>query len=114
MLLTGPCTIFSSCAASSVCCLGAAVGVRDGCRPASRSLRAHTYRCSFVFHTFSSHEREAVARRLLQLDLIGICLMIGGSFLPGLYYGFYCFPLARRATGPAPYRGRAEDNSPAW
>ncbi|EJW79571.1 hypothetical protein WUBG_09520, partial [Wuchereria bancrofti] len=44
---------------------------------------------SFTFHTVSCHS-VAVVRIFCKLDYLGISLLIVGSFVPWLYYGFYC------------------------
>ncbi|MFH4974844.1 hypothetical protein AB6A40_001553 [Gnathostoma spinigerum] len=44
---------------------------------------------SFAFHTFSCHS-IAVVRIFSKLDYAGISLLIVGSFIPWIYYGFYC------------------------
>lgn len=44
---------------------------------------------SFAFHTVSCHS-IAVVRLFCKLDYMGISLLIIGSFIPWIYYGFYC------------------------
>lgn len=44
---------------------------------------------SFLFHTLSCHS-EMVVKLFSKLDYCGIALLIMGSFVPWLYYGFYC------------------------
>ncbi|UYV67438.1 ADIPOR2 [Cordylochernes scorpioides] len=44
---------------------------------------------SFTFHTVHCHS-EKVGRLFSKLDYCGIALLIIGSFVPWLYYGFYC------------------------
>lgn len=44
---------------------------------------------SFAFHTLSCHS-EMVGKLFSKLDYCGIALLIMGSFVPWLYYGFYC------------------------
>lgn len=46
---------------------------------------------SATFHAISSHS-EAVARVGNKLDYSGIIFLIVGSYVPALYYGFYCDP----------------------
>ncbi|PWN52951.1 HlyIII-domain-containing protein [Violaceomyces palustris] len=46
---------------------------------------------SATYHTVGCHSRS-VAARFNKLDYIGIVVMIVGSFLPALHYGFYCHP----------------------
>uniref|UniRef100_A0A0K0FBH6 Adiponectin receptor protein (inferred by orthology to a D. melanogaster protein) n=1 Tax=Strongyloides venezuelensis TaxID=75913 RepID=A0A0K0FBH6_STRVS len=44
---------------------------------------------SFVFHTVSCHSIPVV-KLFSKLDYVGISLLIIGSFIPWIYYGFYC------------------------
>jgi len=44
---------------------------------------------SFVYHTVHCHS-ESVGKIFSKLDYVGIALLIIGSFIPWLYYGFYC------------------------
>ena len=46
---------------------------------------------SAIYHTISNHSL-GVARFANQLDYIGIVFLITGSFIPSVYYGFYCEP----------------------
>lgn len=46
---------------------------------------------SATYHTVGCHSQH-VARSFNKLDYIGIVVMIVGSFLPALHYGFYCHP----------------------
>jgi len=46
---------------------------------------------SFTFHTVGCHS-ERVGKFFNKLDYVGILLLIIGSFVPWLYYGFYCRP----------------------
>lgn len=50
--------------------------------------------CSFFFHTCSCHSVE-VSNVLSKLDYSGITFLIVGSFVPWLYFGFYCELIAR-------------------
>lgn len=45
--------------------------------------------CSFMFHTVSCHS-QFIGKLFSKLDYCGIALLIMGSFVPWLYYGFYC------------------------
>ena len=45
--------------------------------------------CSTLFHTVSCHS-EWVSEVFSRLDYAGIALLIVGSTIPWLYYGFYC------------------------
>lgn len=44
---------------------------------------------SFAFHTLHCHS-ERIGKLFIKLDYCGIALLITGSFVPWLYYGFYC------------------------
>lgn len=44
---------------------------------------------SSAFHSFSNHSEEAYHQWLV-LDFLGILCLIAGSWVPGVYYGFYC------------------------
>ena len=44
---------------------------------------------SALYHTFSCHSQR-VGRIFSKLDYCGIALLITGSFVPWVYYGFYC------------------------
>lgn len=44
---------------------------------------------SGIFHTLSNHS-PAVAKFWNQLDYVGIALMIWGSFIPSVFYAFWC------------------------
>ncbi|CAI4228098.1 unnamed protein product [Auanema sp. JU1783] len=44
---------------------------------------------SFVFHTLSCHSVDIV-KIFCKLDYMGISMLIVGSFIPWIYYGFYC------------------------
>lgn len=46
---------------------------------------------SATYHTISNHSPR-VNRLGNQLDYIGIILLITGSFIPSIYYGFWCHP----------------------
>ncbi|CAJ0949532.1 unnamed protein product, partial [Mesorhabditis belari] len=46
---------------------------------------------SFVFHTVQCHS-DHVSKFFSKLDYTGISLLIVGSFIPWIYYGFYCRP----------------------
>lgn len=46
---------------------------------------------SATFHTLCNHSPE-VARWGNKLDYTGIVCLILGSYMPALYYGFYCLP----------------------
>ena len=46
---------------------------------------------SAIFHMISNHSPR-VAKYGNQLDYVGIVALITGSFIPSVYYGFYCDP----------------------
>jgi len=46
---------------------------------------------SAAFHTLSNHSPN-VSRKWHQLDYAGIVCLITGSFIPSVYYGFWCEP----------------------
>jgi adiponectin receptor len=50
---------------------------------------------SATYHTISNHS-PSVARVGNALDYVGIVGLITGSFVPSVFYGFYCEPLWRR------------------
>ena len=51
---------------------------------------------SAVFHTIANHS-EIVSKRGVQLDYLGIVLLIWGAIIPSVYYGFYCDPNLQKA-----------------
>ncbi|KAI8623089.1 mPR-like GPCR protein [Xylariaceae sp. FL1651] len=50
---------------------------------------------SSVYHTLMSHSQEVEAR-WLQLDFVGIIILILGSFVSGIYVGFWCEATERK------------------
>lgn len=46
---------------------------------------------SATYHTIQCHSFR-VSKQFNKLDYVGIVIMIVGSFLPALHYGFYCHP----------------------
>ena len=46
---------------------------------------------SATYHAISNHS-HVVARFGNKLDYVGIVFLITGSFIPSIYYGFYCHP----------------------
>ncbi len=46
---------------------------------------------SAFFHTIANYS-EIVAARGVQLDYVGIVLLMWGAAMPSVYYGFYCDP----------------------
>jgi adiponectin receptor len=50
---------------------------------------------SATFHTISNHS-ASVNKLGNQLDYVGIVLLISGSFVPSIYYGFWCNPTLQK------------------
>lgn len=50
---------------------------------------------SATYHTISNHS-PSVNRFSNQLDYVGIVALITGSFIPSVYYGFFCEPGLQR------------------
>lgn len=50
---------------------------------------------SSAFHTLLNHSRAAWERFLL-LDFLGILSLVAGSWIPGIYYGFFCMQAVSR------------------
>lgn len=50
---------------------------------------------SAAYHTMNCHS-QSVNRVFHKLDYVGISLLIVGSYIPWIYYGFYCHQTARR------------------
>ncbi|KAI0418884.1 mPR-like GPCR protein [Xylaria grammica] len=50
---------------------------------------------SSAYHTLMSHSREVEAR-WLRLDFVGIIVLIVGSFVSGIYVGFWCETTERK------------------
>ena len=46
---------------------------------------------SAIFHNFFCVSKK-VKDVLQTLDYIGICILISGSYVPVIYYSFYCYP----------------------
>jgi adiponectin receptor len=51
---------------------------------------------SATYHMISNHS-PAVAKIGNKLDYVGIVCLITGSFIPSVYYGFYCHPHLQEA-----------------
>ncbi|KAJ3416422.1 hypothetical protein HDV05_001580 [Chytridiales sp. JEL 0842] len=49
---------------------------------------------SSCFHLFCCHSQQA-HRNCLKADYLGVVFLILGSFIPIIYYGFYCHPTLR-------------------
>lgn len=47
---------------------------------------------SVGYHVFNSHSTENVCLRWYTLDLVGITIGTIGCYIPGIYYGYFCFP----------------------
>lgn len=50
---------------------------------------------SATYHTISNHS-PSVNKFGNQLDYVGIVLLISGSFVPSIYYGFWCDPILQK------------------
>jgi adiponectin receptor len=50
---------------------------------------------SATYHAISNHSHD-VAKLGNKLDYVGIVFLIAGSFVPTIYYGFYCQPGLQR------------------
>jgi adiponectin receptor len=50
---------------------------------------------SATYHTLSNHSPQT-AKFWNQLDYAGIACLIAGSFVPSVYYGFFCDPFKQR------------------
>ncbi len=50
---------------------------------------------SATYHTISNHSPH-VNRWGNKLDYVGIVLLITGSFIPSVYYGFFCDPIMQQ------------------
>ena len=44
------------------------------------------------YHTFTNLSDFKRFELVLTMDFVGICALIYGSFIPGVYFGFACFP----------------------
>ena len=51
---------------------------------------------STLYHTMDCHS-DKISNLFSRLDYTGIALLIVGSFIPCLYYGFYCYPATKIA-----------------
>lgn len=45
---------------------------------------------SFIYHTVNCHQDKFIGQLFAKLDYCGISFLICGSFVPWLYYSFYC------------------------
>lgn len=52
---------------------------------------AFCFAMSATYHTISNHS-AVIARKANGLDYLGIVGLITGSFIPSIFYGFYCRP----------------------
>merc|ERR1719431_861431 len=50
---------------------------------------------SFTYHTVNCHKNKFIGQLFVKLDYVGISLLTVGSFVPWLYYSFYCHFLTR-------------------
>ena len=45
---------------------------------------------SFTYHTVCCHENRFIGKLFAKFDYCGIAFLTVGSFVPWLYYSFYC------------------------
>ena len=45
---------------------------------------------SFTYHTVCCHQNRFIAKLFAKFDYCGIAFLTVGSFVPWLYYSFYC------------------------
>ena len=45
---------------------------------------------SFLYHTLCCHKDKKIGRLFIKFDYCGIAFLTVGSFVPWLYYAFYC------------------------
>ena len=45
---------------------------------------------SFLYHTLCCHKEKKIGRLFAKFDYCGIAFLTVGSFVPWLYYSFYC------------------------
>lgn len=76
-----PCLYSSPCDSSSILLTRACVQI---CMLASG-----------LYHLFLP-QAEKITRRWLSIDLLGVTLGMISGYFPGVYYGFYCFPVRLR------------------
>ena len=50
---------------------------------------------SATYHALSNHSPN-VHNLWLRLDVTGIAVLTAATFVPGVYYGFYCEPLLQK------------------
>jgi len=95
--------VFSCFFLGAIACLGEEVGVflkLQGLFKNSQEvyeilkLTHYITGMSFAFHTLACHS-PGVGRLFSKLDYSGISLLIIGSFIPWLYYSFYCRTLPK-------------------
>jgi predicted membrane channel-forming protein YqfA (hemolysin III family) len=58
---------------------------------------ANCFFTSAVYHCGSCCQDEARCAALFRADVTGIAVLIAASFLPGVYFGFACFPALQHA-----------------
>lgn len=51
----------------------------------------YAFGCSTLYHLFMCHSEDSL-HCFLRMDYSGIAALIVGSYLPPLYYAYYCFP----------------------
>ena len=45
---------------------------------------------SFTYHTVNCHQNKFIGQLFVKFDYCGIAFLTVGSFVPWLYYSFYC------------------------
>lgn len=72
---------------------------------------------SATYHLILNHSAE-VARWGNQLDYVGIVMLITGSFVPSVYYGFFCEPSLQRRywsmVSPSHPKPQSCDEGASW
>mmetsp|Transcript_49929 Transcript_49929/g.98638 ORF Transcript_49929/g.98638 Transcript_49929/m.98638 type:complete len:410 (+) Transcript_49929:122-1351(+) len=58
---------------------------------------ANCFLTSAAYHCGSCYHDEALCASLFRADVTGIAVLIAASFLPGVFFGFACFPFLQHA-----------------
>ncbi|KAF5303323.1 hypothetical protein FQA39_LY10062 [Lamprigera yunnana] len=89
-VLGGAFVHFHGTAVFFLCCSGSIIGFQEKLVFGAFFLGAiFCLGFSFIFHTVNCHS-QLIASLFSKLDYCGISLLIMGSFVPWVYYGFYC------------------------
>ncbi|KAJ8610822.1 hypothetical protein CTAYLR_006461 [Chrysophaeum taylorii] len=89
------CAIFGYRAAKSIVALSTTVDLDELSLLAFTISAALMLACSTAYHAFHPVSRESFATWLVA-DKLGIALMVGGTYVPGVWLGFRCSPLVVR------------------